>query len=130
MEEVFDMDKLECAFGGRNPIEFNIVEYGQRMKEDDNKMALYWNSAVSVPSSNNTAETKLFLETNVSESGSDSSDKEDVNLDSVDIESGSNGSPKSALQDSSCLDSDPDTSAKLNINSGPVILESSSKSPA
>lgn len=130
MEEVFDMDKLECAFGGRNPIEFNIVDYGQRMKEDDKKMALYWSSAVATLSSNNPAETKLFLDTTNSESGSDSSDKEDVNLVSVDIESGSDGYPKAALQDSSCLDSDPDTSAKVDLSSGPVKLESSSNTPA
>ncbi|XP_011621427.1 CRAL-TRIO domain-containing protein C23B6.04c isoform X2 [Amborella trichopoda] len=42
MEEVFDMDKLECAFGGFNPASFNFKENGERMKEDDKKTALYW----------------------------------------------------------------------------------------
>jgi len=129
MEEAFDMDKLECAFGGLNPIEFNVVDYGQRMKEDDNKMALHWNSSVSTLSSNNSAETKSFLDTNNFDVGSDSSDK-DVNLESLDIESDSDGCPKAVLQDSSCLDSDPDTSAKMNKKDDPVKLESSSNSPA
>jgi hypothetical protein len=34
MEEVFDMEKLECSFGGINLIEFNKVDDGQRVRED------------------------------------------------------------------------------------------------
>eukprot|EP01018_Ginkgo_biloba_P006924 Gb_02528 [translate_table: standard] len=45
MEELFNMDELECAFGGKNVVEFNKDDYGQRMREDDKKTALHWNPA-------------------------------------------------------------------------------------
>lgn len=38
MEELFDKDKLESAFGGRNSNGFDYEAYAQRMKEDDQKM--------------------------------------------------------------------------------------------
>ncbi|KAI6673609.1 hypothetical protein NL676_001515 [Syzygium grande] len=37
MEELFDMDKLESAFGGKNPVGFNYETYAQLMREDDKK---------------------------------------------------------------------------------------------
>ncbi|KAI4363938.1 hypothetical protein MLD38_020095 [Melastoma candidum] len=37
MEDLFDMDNLECAFGGRNLKGFNYEEYGRVMVEDDRK---------------------------------------------------------------------------------------------
>jgi len=44
------MDELECAFGGRSQASFNITDYAARMREDDNKMPLFWspeNSALA-----------------------------------------------------------------------------------
>ncbi|KAF5735206.1 Sec14p-like phosphatidylinositol transfer family protein isoform 1 [Tripterygium wilfordii] len=38
MEEIFDMDKLECSFGGKNTAVFNYEIYADRMKEDDKKI--------------------------------------------------------------------------------------------
>lgn len=38
MEDIFDMDELENAFGGNNPVSFNIADYAARMREDDTKM--------------------------------------------------------------------------------------------
>lgn len=43
MENLFDLDKLESAFGGNNPARFNIDNFANKMKEDDKKMLLYWN---------------------------------------------------------------------------------------
>eukprot|EP00249_Psilotum_nudum_P011155 c22997_g2_i1 orf=319-1260(-) len=43
MDELFDMDVLECAFGGRNPLGFDKDDYSKLMQEDDIKMALHWN---------------------------------------------------------------------------------------
>ncbi|PNT69621.1 hypothetical protein BRADI_3g59030v3 [Brachypodium distachyon] len=42
MEDLFNMDELECAFGGRSPATFNINDYAARMREDDTKMPLFW----------------------------------------------------------------------------------------
>lgn len=40
MESLFDLDKLECAFGGRSTCRFNKDEYANIMKEDDTKPTL------------------------------------------------------------------------------------------
>lgn len=37
MEETFDMNALECGFGGKNSNGFDYAAYAQRMKEDDKK---------------------------------------------------------------------------------------------
>ncbi|KAG2399936.1 Patellin-4 protein [Vigna angularis] len=37
LEDLFDMDKLESAFGGNGDTGFDINKYAERMKEDDNK---------------------------------------------------------------------------------------------
>ncbi|WVZ73628.1 hypothetical protein U9M48_021913 [Paspalum notatum var. saurae] len=50
MEELFNMDDLESAFGGKNPATFNINDYALRMREDDKKMPSFWspeNSALA-----------------------------------------------------------------------------------
>jgi len=41
MEELFDMDQLESAFGGNNTEGFDIEKYALRMKEDDEKRRLF-----------------------------------------------------------------------------------------
>jgi hypothetical protein len=49
-EDLFNMDELECAFGGKNPSTFNINDYAERMREDDKKMPSFWspeNSALT-----------------------------------------------------------------------------------
>lgn len=50
MEDLFNMDELERAFGGRSQVTFNINDYAARMREDDKKMPLFWspeNSALA-----------------------------------------------------------------------------------
>lgn len=39
MDSLFDMDKVESAFGGKNTAGFDYVAYAKRMKEEDKKMA-------------------------------------------------------------------------------------------
>lgn len=39
MESIFDMDKLESAFGGKSTAGFDYKTYAQRMKEEDKKMS-------------------------------------------------------------------------------------------
>ncbi|KDP39616.1 hypothetical protein JCGZ_02636 [Jatropha curcas] len=39
MEEFFDMDKLDFAFGGRSSIGFDFEAYGQWMREEDKKIS-------------------------------------------------------------------------------------------
>ncbi|KAK3159123.1 hypothetical protein QOZ80_2AG0146010 [Eleusine coracana subsp. coracana] len=42
IDDLFNMDELEAAFGGKNPTTFNINDYAVRMREDDKKMPLFW----------------------------------------------------------------------------------------
>jgi len=35
LEDLFDMDKLESAFGGNGDTGFDINKYGERMKEEE-----------------------------------------------------------------------------------------------
>lgn len=39
MEELFDMDQLESAFGGNSDCGFEINKYAERMREDDKRMS-------------------------------------------------------------------------------------------
>ncbi|XP_057865806.1 uncharacterized protein LOC131073394 [Cryptomeria japonica] len=128
MEELFDMDKVETAFGGQCPVEFSKDEYGKRMEEDDKKTDLYWSSAVSLPGSNNLTEIELQLESNDTESGSDISERDDK-LESVDLVSGSDGSSKVVPQDSAITESGLNGSGKVDFNLDPVKLEAGSSNP-
>ncbi|XP_024027668.1 phosphatidylinositol transfer protein 3 [Morus notabilis] len=50
MEDLFDMDQLESAFGGNNNTGFDITKYAERMREDDKRMRAFWTRAdPSVP---------------------------------------------------------------------------------
>ncbi|CAL0317878.1 unnamed protein product [Lupinus luteus] len=42
IEDLFDMDLLESAFGGNDDTGFDISKYAERMKEDDKKSSSYW----------------------------------------------------------------------------------------
>lgn len=47
MEDLFDMDQLESAFGGNNNTGFDINKYAERMKEDDKRIPAFWTRADS-----------------------------------------------------------------------------------
>lgn len=42
MEDLFNMDQLESAFGGKDNSGFDINKYAERMREDDKKMPAFW----------------------------------------------------------------------------------------
>lgn len=42
MEDLFNMDQLESAFGGKDNSGFDINKYAERMREDDKKMPTFW----------------------------------------------------------------------------------------
>ncbi|XP_031740700.1 phosphatidylinositol transfer protein 3 isoform X2 [Cucumis sativus] len=44
IEDLFDMDQLESAFGGNNNVGFNITKYAEMMKEDDKQMRCSWSA--------------------------------------------------------------------------------------
>lgn len=47
MEDLFDMDQLESAFGGNDDTEFDMNKYAKRMTEEDNKTHSFWTQANS-----------------------------------------------------------------------------------
>ncbi|EOY10396.1 Sec14p-like phosphatidylinositol transfer family protein isoform 3 [Theobroma cacao] len=49
IEEVFDLDKLDVAFGGRNTAGFDYQAYAQQMKEDDIKKSNVLDSSCTSP---------------------------------------------------------------------------------
>ncbi|XP_038703074.1 phosphatidylinositol transfer protein 3-like [Tripterygium wilfordii] len=44
MEDLFNMDQLESAFGGKDASGFDFNKYAERMKEDDKRMPSLWSS--------------------------------------------------------------------------------------
>ncbi|GLT37230.1 hypothetical protein SLA2020_115620 [Shorea laevis] len=77
MEDLFDMDLLESAFGGNNNSGFNIAKYTERMKEDDKKMVSFWTRGNSQPAAPEpTLECPPAMDSINLNSDSDSSDNE------------------------------------------------------
>ncbi|XP_068637731.1 uncharacterized protein [Aristolochia californica] len=68
MEDLFDMDKLESAFGGNSQEGFNINEYAERMREDDKKMPLLWTRKDSQVPAAQPTEPSLGFDTGNSDS--------------------------------------------------------------
>ncbi|KAM1134813.1 hypothetical protein ACFX19_044600 [Malus domestica] len=84
MEDLFDMDKLEAAFGGNDTSGFDINKYAERMKEDDKKMSTIWTRgnpslAASEPGVTSAA---LSLDSLKLDSDSDASDDEKTDISS------------------------------------------------
>lgn len=50
MEDLFDMNNLESAFGGNGVTGDDINKFAERMKEDDNKKHSFWTQTKSLPS--------------------------------------------------------------------------------
>lgn len=84
MEELFDMDKLETTFGGRNPVGFNYESYRDRMKADDLKKSQCVNSDHQPPVN---ADDMMQTETSdaTDESASPSSDEEETSSNKEDV---------------------------------------------
>ncbi|XP_057502411.1 uncharacterized protein LOC130786185 [Actinidia eriantha] len=44
MEDLFDLDQIESAFGGKDTDGFDVNKYAERMREDDKRMPSFWAS--------------------------------------------------------------------------------------
>ncbi|KAK7301245.1 hypothetical protein RJT34_12106 [Clitoria ternatea] len=79
MEDLFDFDLLEAAFGGKDDTGFDISKYAERMKEDDKKIPSFWtreNTASSVPNLAHSLDSIRL------DSDSDASDNEKIDSSS------------------------------------------------
>lgn len=99
MDELFDMEQLECTFGGKSNVGFEINKYAERMREDDKKMSTFWTS----PSSTSlNPPINLDVETDGSDDKEKASDEEesscgvDLGVEGDEIEVVTNGSQNSA----------------------------------
>ncbi|XP_077249954.1 uncharacterized protein LOC143889576 [Tasmannia lanceolata] len=78
MEDLFDMDKLEVAFGGRNQEGFNINDYAERMREDDKRIPSFWSRDSNPAAMDPPAPILPLFNSKISESDSDESIKENA----------------------------------------------------
>ncbi|KAL0368806.1 UNVERIFIED_CONTAM: hypothetical protein Scaly_1099500 [Sesamum calycinum] len=75
MDDLFEMELVESAFGGKDDADFDVTKYAERMREDDKKIPLFWKpdgSLAATPLPVVTASPSL--ETTNSETESDESD--------------------------------------------------------
>lgn len=75
MEELFDMDKLESVFGGRNSIGFVYEDYANRMMMEDKKISDSTDNECKSPSPSSMIQELQNSETN-SDPTSEASDDE------------------------------------------------------
>ncbi|GMY19987.1 phosphatidylinositol transfer protein 3-like [Fagus crenata] len=115
MEEFFDMDKLESAFGGRNSAGFDYESFAQRMREDDKKISDLIESGSSSPSLSSILSNSQLLDSLVSDhdaSGEGASSSGDEggssNLENVD--------EKIQVQPPSCKDVANDDALKQPVS--------------
>ncbi|XP_062145696.1 uncharacterized protein LOC133853699 isoform X2 [Alnus glutinosa] len=78
MEDLFDMDQLESAFGGNDSRGFDINEYAERMREDDKRRMSFWTRGNPPPASPQPALTSAALDSLNLESDSDASVNEKI----------------------------------------------------
>ena len=76
MEDLFDLEQLESAFGGNDNTPFDINKYADRMKEDDKKIPSFWTREIS-PSSV-PIDVVPSLDSIKSDTDSDASDNEKI----------------------------------------------------
>lgn len=74
MTELFDMELVESAFGGKDDADFDIMKYAERMREDDKKIPSFWKNGYLDSSPPPLVIGSPKLENSNSESDSDESD--------------------------------------------------------
>lgn len=76
MEDLFDMDQLESAFGGNDATGFDIGKYAERMREDDKRMPSTWTRGNSPSATQAAVVTVSASLDSIALSDSDPSDNE------------------------------------------------------
>ncbi|KAL6966546.1 DNA-dependent RNA polymerase II [Sarracenia purpurea var. burkii] len=76
MEDLFDMDELESAFGGKSIAGFDINNYAEKMKEDDKKTPSFWETGNACEAAHQPSlPTATRFDPSKSESDMDNSDE-------------------------------------------------------
>ncbi|MQM08079.1 hypothetical protein Taro_040934 [Colocasia esculenta] len=69
MEDLFDVDRLECAFGGNNQVGFNVSDYAERMRGDDKRMPLLWTREIVTEQTSSTVPSFSCSDSDSEDSG-------------------------------------------------------------
>ncbi|CAK9174267.1 unnamed protein product [Ilex paraguariensis] len=75
MEDLFDMDLIESAFGGKDNTGFDINKYAERMREDDKRMPSFWTRGNLPDATPQPSMATASINSKISESDSDASDE-------------------------------------------------------
>ncbi|EEF48472.1 phosphatidylinositol transfer protein 3 isoform X1 [Ricinus communis] len=89
MEDLFDMDHLESAFGGKDGAGFDINTYAERMREDDKKMPSFWtrgSPASVIPEPALTSAASLDLNVDSHSDTSETDETDSSYLKGIDLE--------------------------------------------
>ncbi|KAL8491382.1 hypothetical protein ACS0TY_023129 [Phlomoides rotata] len=62
MNELFDMEVVESAFGGKDNADFDITKYAERMREDDKRILSFWKMDASPLPTNSPLDSKIKRE--------------------------------------------------------------------
>ncbi|KAE8669428.1 Sec14p-like phosphatidylinositol transfer family protein isoform 5 [Hibiscus syriacus] len=82
MEDLFDMEKLESAFGGYDYSGFNISHYAERMRGDDKRMSAFWTRGNPPSAAPPQPMPTFFIDLNSINLNSDSSASDNGKVDS------------------------------------------------
>ncbi|TYG63663.1 hypothetical protein ES288_D06G048400v1 [Gossypium darwinii] len=70
MEDLFEMEKLESAFGGNDDSGFDINKYAERMREEDKRIPAFWTKSEAPPEPMPTSSVDLnSFDSDASDSG-------------------------------------------------------------
>ncbi|MBA0747339.1 hypothetical protein Gogos_004260 [Gossypium gossypioides] len=70
MEDLFEMEKLESAFGGNDDSGFDINKYAERMREEDKRVPAFWTKSEAPPEPMPTSSVDLnSFDSDASDSG-------------------------------------------------------------
>lgn len=78
MEELFDIEQLESAFGGKSSESFDIHKYAQRMKEDDDKKRSLWEKGIDPFASTRCISTTKITSSSENDDPSEEEESEDA----------------------------------------------------
>lgn len=85
MTELFDMEMVESAFGGKDDSDFNITKYAERMREDDKRTISFWitpsPAMIASPSSENLNSEKSDAQPKKSSSSSTGEEDKSTSAD-------------------------------------------------
>lgn len=76
VEDLFDMNLVESAFGGKDDSGFNINKYAERMREDDKKKLSFWTGCENPPAISQQPSSAATTDSSTQNADSNTSDND------------------------------------------------------